>query len=193
LHEPGIVGVVTGWAIAASIDLTIGVVSWALHLFGRAGRGVLYAFLTFLISISWFGNLAYSFQYVPARTGVWMNAAFWLVAPWLVAALPVFTLVFTLVIGKLGKIAIATIPVLDPLPVPIPTKSNEYIPELTPIPTVIPPKSNGYKEQIKGIIERYNGDGRAYTYKDIAKETGASIPTIKAYAPKIRQELGIVA
>lgn len=52
-----------------------------------------------------------------------------------------------------------------------------------------PEKSNGYKEQIKAAILRYKQDGTSYTYKDLVQQTGASLQTVKIYAPKIKKEL----
>lgn len=58
------------------------------------------------------------------------------------------------------------------------------------IPTPIPTKtSTGYKQCIRDAILRYEQEGREYTYKDIARDTGASLPTVKVWAPKIKKEL----
>ena len=52
-----------------------------------------------------------------------------------------------------------------------------------------PAKPSGYRDAIKSTIERFIAEGRKYTYQDIVKETGASLQTVKVYAPKIKQEL----
>jgi hypothetical protein len=54
-----------------------------------------------------------------------------------------------------------------------------------------PTKPNGYREQIKSTMERFIAEGRKFTYQDIVNETGASLQTVKVYAPKIKQELGV--
>lgn len=46
-----------------------------------------------------------------------------------------------------------------------------------------------YREMIRIAIHNHVREGRPYTYKDIAAETGASLQTVKVYAPKIKQEL----
>jgi len=52
-----------------------------------------------------------------------------------------------------------------------------------------PTKPNGKREAIKSTMERFIAEGRKYTYQDIANDTGASLQTVKVYAPKIKQEL----
>ena len=53
-----------------------------------------------------------------------------------------------------------------------------------------PAKPNGKREAIKSTMEKFIAEGRKYTYQDIANETGASLQTVKVYAPKIKKELG---
>lgn len=46
-----------------------------------------------------------------------------------------------------------------------------------------------YREMIRLAIMNHIQDGKPYTYKDLAAETGASLQTVKVYAPKVKQEL----
>ncbi len=52
-----------------------------------------------------------------------------------------------------------------------------------------PAKPNSKREAIKSTMEKFIAEGRKYTYQDIVNETGASLQTVKVYAPKIKQEL----
>jgi hypothetical protein len=79
------------------------------------------------------------------------------------------------------------------------TPKSTHIPETkitesTDKPTLVAlpaPKStgDGYRDKIKWTIERYMQEGKAYTYQDIANETGAAMATVKKWAPKIKEEL----
>jgi hypothetical protein len=46
-----------------------------------------------------------------------------------------------------------------------------------------------YRARIKDAIMNHIRDDKPYTYKDLVNETGASLQTVKLYAPKIKQEL----
>ncbi len=76
-------------------------------------------------------------------------------------------------------------------PKPKPEPDVRIIPEDKPALLALPEpaKPNGKREAIKSTMEKFIAEGRVYTYKDIANETGASLQTVKVHAPKIRREL----
>jgi hypothetical protein len=75
-----------------------------------------------------------------------------------------------------------------PKSTPVPEPSVKVIPEDKPAVLALPSPSSK-REAIKSTMEKFMAEGKAYTYKDIASETGASLQTVKVHAPKIRQEL----
>lgn len=74
---------------------------------------------------------------------------------------------------------------------PKPEPATVVIPADKPVVLALPEpaKPNGYREAIKSTMARFMAEGKSYTYKDLAAETGASLQTVKVHAPKIKQEL----
>lgn len=72
----------------------------------------------------------------------------------------------------------------------VPEPSTKIVPADEPPILALPePKPTGYKQQIRSTIEKFNAEGKPYTYQEIADAVPCSLQTVKVHAPKIKKEL----
>lgn len=71
----------------------------------------------------------------------------------------------------------------------VPAVGTTITPADEPIKLALPEPSK--RESIRLTLEKLTAEGKKYTYQQIADASGASLQTVKKYAPAIKKELGI--
>ncbi len=181
------------YAIAVSIDITIFLLS--LTVAELRGRKVsnwvvtsVWIFIVALAGLSWFINWEYAFQFTSSMLNRPAGSPFvGMINPIIASCFQALAIAYTWISDKIAQSGEENLSNL----VRLAPSATETVTISTSEPLAIPAAAESKYDVVKGAIETAIAAGEVLNLRAIASSTAVNYSTVRAYAPKIKRELGV--